>query len=62
MTFYTAKVIDEPNEWVTGELIIDGDRYYIRQTVEPKDSKCGIGKFAVVPESVEEVKKVKNEN
>ena len=56
MTQYKAKVIDEPNEWVTGELIIEGDRYYIRQTVEPIDSKCGIGKFEVVPKTVEEVK------
>lgn len=62
MTFYTAKVIDEPNEYVTGELIIEGDRYYIRQTEEPPDSKCGIGKFEVVPETVEEVKRVKDEN
>lgn len=59
MTFYTAKVIDEPDEYVTGELIKDGDRYYIRQTVEPPNSNCGIGKFEVVPETVEEVKKVK---
>lgn len=62
MTQYKAKVIDEPNEWVTGELIKDGDCYYIRQTEEPPDSKCGIGKFEVIPETVEEVKKVKNEN
>ena len=62
MTQYKAKVVDEPNEWVTGELIKDGDRYYIRQTEEPPDSKCGIGKFEVVPETVEEVKRVKDEN
>lgn len=55
MTLYTAKVIDEPNEWITGELIKDGDRYYIRQTKEPPNSKCGIGKFEVIPETVEEL-------
>ena len=62
MTQYTAKVIDEPDEYVTGELIIEGDRYYIRQTIEPKDSNCGIGKFEVIPKTVEEVKRVKDEN
>ncbi len=62
MTQYTAKVIDEPDEYVTGELIKDGDHYYIRQAIEPKDGNCGIGKFEVIPETMEEVKKVKNEN
>ena len=58
MTQYKAKVADEPDEYVMGELIKDGDRYYIRQTEEPPNSECGIGKFEVVPETVEEVERV----
>ena len=54
MTQYKGKVIDEPNEWVAGELIKYGNSYYIKQTIEPPGSNCGIGTFEVIPESVEE--------
>lgn len=55
MTQYKGKVIDEPNEWVAGELIRYGNSCYIRQTVEPPNSNCGIGTFEVIPETVEEL-------
>lgn len=49
---YVAQVIDEPDTWVTGELIKDNDHYYIRQTIEPPNSVCGIGTFEVIPETI----------
>lgn len=57
MKQYTAKVIDELDEYVTGELIVKGENYYIRQTSEPQNCKCGIGVFAVLKETIKEVVK-----
>ena len=57
MKQYTAKVIDEIDEYVTGELIVKGENYYIRQTSEPQNCKCGIGVFAVLKETIKEVVK-----
>ena len=61
MKQYTAKVIDELDEYVTGELIVQGENYYIRQTIEPLNCKCGIGVFAVLKETIKEVRKSKPE-
>ena len=54
-SLYKGKVIDEPNEWVRGELKKYGEACYIKQTVEPTNSNCGIGTFQVIPETVVEI-------
>lgn len=55
MTQYKGKVIDEHNEWVTGELIRYGNSCYIKQSIELPDSNCGIGTFEVIPEALEAI-------
>lgn len=64
MTQYKGKVIDEPNEWVMGELIEYNNRVYIRHRKNPPDLKAfGIEKHEVIveviPESVKEVHNAK---
>lgn len=50
---YAGKVIDEPDEWVYGELMGDDT---IFQTTEHKYCKCcGWGKFAVEKDSIIEI-------
>ena len=51
---YKGKVVDEPNTWVTGELI---GQDTIFQKFEPKESCCGVGIFKVIPETVEPIGK-----
>lgn len=49
---YRGKVIDEVEEWVTGDLIVTEQGYYISQTVENNNSCCGIGIFAVDKDTI----------
>lgn len=54
-----GKVVDEPNEWVLGELVsIRNSQYpHIFQKQEfPWSKCCGVGTFAVEKDSIKEVK------
>lgn len=46
---FRGLVIDEPGTWVYGHLMPDNRIY---QTKEPKYGCCGVGTFAVYPESI----------
>ena len=57
---YIGKVVDEPYDWVIGELLQQGEKeedYYIWQQRDdfPWSVYCGFGVFQVEPESVQPI-------
>lgn len=48
-----GKVIDEPNEWVYGQLLPNNRIFQQKEHTESKN--CGVGVFEVIPETIKPI-------